>query len=318
MTTRVTNLANNMLVQQVILKAQNRIQDAQLQISTLQKSQDYAGIADDSNRLVSMEAQRQRINQFMNDNTSVNLRMSTTLNSLDHLTTTISDVKGLIRDVLDDGQLPTGIDKDDFAQTKMSEIQDFLNVKVNGQYIFAGSKTNVQPVQIGAPPNDLSSVPQWNAANTATTAEPSFYYHGDDTDQKARINENLTVNYGVKASDPAFEKLIRAVRIIRSTDLTDPDAKTKYQNALDLVTQASDGVQALQLNVGTKQQQLATTGDQLKETKNFLDGTVSDIEMADTSTAVAQLNQDQTMLQAAYTTVVRLSSLTLTNFLGAA
>jgi flagellar hook-associated protein 3 FlgL len=318
MTTRVTNLANNMLVQQVILKAQNRIQDAQLQISTLQKSQDYTGIADDSNRLVSMEAQRRRINQFMNDNTSVNLRMSTTLNSLDHLQTTISDVKGLIRDVLDDGQLPTGVDKDDFSQTKMSEIADFLNVKVNGQYIFAGSKTNVQPVQIGAAPNDLSSVPQWNATNTATTAEPSFYYHGDDTDQTARISEGLTVNYGVKASDPAFEKLVRAVRIIRSTDLTDPAATTKYQNALDLVTQAADGVSALQLNVGTKQQQLATTGDQLKETKSFLDGTVSDIEMADTSTAVATLNQDQTMLQAAYTTVVRLSSLTLTNFLGSA
>ena len=311
MTTRVTNLANNSLIQQVITKAQNRIQDAQLQISTLQKSQDYVGLSGDANRLVSMEAQRTRLNQFMTDNTSVNLRMDTTLNSLNSLKTTISDVTGMIRDVLDDGQLPTGLDKDDFANTKISEVEDFLNVKVNGQYIFSGSKTNVQPVQI----SDLNVAPQWNATNDATTAEPSFYYKGDDTQQTARVSENLTINDGVTASDPAFEKLVRAIRIIRTTDLSDPDYKTKYQNALDLVTQAETGVEGLQLNVGTKQQQLATTGDQLKETKNFLDGTISDIEMADTSTAVAELNQDQTMLQAAYTTVVRLSSLTLTNFL---
>ena len=41
MVTRVTNLAANRLVQSMVLKSQDRINDAQLQLSSQQNSQDY-------------------------------------------------------------------------------------------------------------------------------------------------------------------------------------------------------------------------------------------------------------------------------------
>jgi flagellin-like hook-associated protein FlgL len=47
-----------------------------------------------------------------------------------------------------------------------------------------------------------------------------------------------------------------------------------------------------------------------------MDGVVSDLESADTTTAVAELTQDQTMLEASYNVLVRLSNLTLTKYLG--
>jgi flagellin-like hook-associated protein FlgL len=106
------------------------------------------------------------------------------------------------------------------------------------------------------------------------------------------------------------------VRILRSTPLTDPDIRTKMQEAANLITEAKENMEALELNVGTKMEQLGRTLDTLKTSKNFMDGIVSDLESADTTTAVAELTQDQTMLEASYNVLVRLSQLTLTKYLG--
>ena len=132
---------------------------------------------------------------------------------------------------------------------------------------------------------------------------------------KARINEGVEIKYGVTAADSGFEKLIRAVRILKSVDIGDANYIAKYQDALDLVISAKERLQALELDVGTKVEQLSTTNSKLNDTRNFLSGIISDIESADTFTAVAELTQDQTMLEASYATVVRLSRLTLTSFL---
>jgi flagellar hook-associated protein 3 FlgL len=316
MTTRVSNLASNKLVQSTILRTQDRILDRQLQISTLQKSQDYAGIADETNRLVTMEASRRKVEQFMTEGTNVKLRMDTMLNSLDSLKTTLKDVEGMVRDLLDDGAIPDGIDKNSFASVKIAEIEDFLNVKVAGRFLFSGSLTETKPVDI---PELEEGVDEPNYTSTSpytTEPEPSLYYQGDSTKLKARLNEGLEVQYGVTADDPAFEKLIRAVRILKTTDLNDPDIKGKMQEAANLLTESKTGMEAVELNVGTKLEQLGRTQTTLKDSKNFMDGVVSDLESADTTTAVAELTQDQTMLEASYNVLVRLSNLTLTKYLG--
>ena len=308
--TRVANLAQNRLIQHVILNTQERIQDRQLQISTLQKSQNYAGIAGDSNRLVTLEASGKRIDGFLNDNNFVQLRMETTLNSISSVKSSLKDVKSLLFDILDDGALPDGVNKNDITDIKMAEVKDFLNVQVNGRYIFAGSKTDQQPVV----PGDLNSAPNFDT-NFDTTSEPSFYYQGDDVTMKARIEEGVTLNYGATAADPGFEKLIRVIRIIHSTSLSDANATQKFQKALDLLNSAETDLSSLELNVGTKLQQLDTTNKTLTDNKNFIDGVTSDLEGANTFQAVAELQQDQSMLEASYNTLVRLSRLTLNDFL---
>lgn len=310
MTTRVSNLASNKLVQATILRTQDRILDRQLQISTLQKSQDYAGIADETNRLVTMEASRRKVEQYITEGSNVKLRMDTMLNSIDSLKKTLGDVEGMIRDVLDDGALDAGVDKDEFSAVKISEIEDFLNVKVAGRFLFSGSLSETKPVETG----DMTAPLVYDGSYN-TTAEPSFYYQGDETKLKARLNEGLEVQYGVTADEPAFEKLIRAVRILRSTDLTDANIKQKMQEAANLCTEAKSGMEAIELNVGTKMEQLGRTEGTLKTSKAFMDGVVSDLESANTTTAVAELTQDQTMLEASYNVLVRLSQLTLTKYL---
>ena len=310
--TRVGDLAQHKLVRNLILDTQSRIADRQLEIASLQKSQDYAGISSDSHRLVTLEVSERRMDQFLTDNTFLDLRMSTMLDGIDALKTTITDVRGLMRDILDDGQLASGINKDQLADIKASEVEDFLNLQVNGRYLFGGSKTNVRPVV----PGSMSSAPTFDSSNL-TQAEPAFYYKGDDTILRARIDEGVVIEYGVTAAGPAYEKLIRGVRILRSTDVTGADANyiAKIQGALDLINESEIALQENELTVGAKVRQVSMTNNTIQSSKNFAQTMIADIENANTFEAVAALTQDQTMLEASYNVVVRLSKLSLNNFL---
>ncbi len=307
---RVTDLAQNKLIRSVILNTQDRITDRQLQISTLQKSQDYAGVSADSSRIVTLESAERRIDQYLSDNTLLNLRLGTALNSVEALQNTLDEIHTLLVDIVDDGSLADGVDKDDLADIKMQEVQDFLNISVNGRYLFAGSKTQTKPVV----PGDLSTAPTFDATFN-TTAEPSFYYQGDDTVLKARIEEGVSIGYGVTAADSAFEKLVRTIRVIRSTDLADPDAAAKFQNALTLLEESETELTTVELNIATRIKQVDTTNATLTTNKNYFQTAIGELEGANTYEAVAELTQDQTMLEASYNTLVRLSTLTLTSFL---
>ena len=311
MVSRVTNLSSSRLINSLILKSQDQIKEQQLKLTTQQKSQDYLGIGDESSRLLTVESSLRRIDQFIKDNTFVDMRIESMLNSMDALGDVLSEVRSLVREVLDDGTTPDGMDKNEIADLNMDQVALFLNLKMNGRFLFAGTKTDTKPVV----PEDLASAPTFNADGVTTTAEPSFYYKGDDNQVKARIDEGLTLEYGVRANDAAFEKLIRAIRLVKSTSLTDANASGKFQHALDLLNQSEDEIAAVELKTGIRFQQLDTTNKNLADTKSILDGVVDEIERADTFEAVAVLNQVQNQLEASYTTAVRVSSLSLTKFL---
>ena len=310
MVSRVTNLSSSRLINSLILKSQDRINEQQIRLTTQQKSQDYLGIGDDASRLLTVESSLRRIDQFVKDNAFIDMRMETMLNSMDAVGDILTEVRTLVRDVLEDGELG-GIDKNDFTEIKMDQLEGFLNVKMNGRFLFSGTKTDTVPVNAG----DLADAPTFDADGVTTTAEPSFFYQGDDNQVKARIDEGVTLEYGVKANNEGFEKLIRAIRLVKSTDLTDANVLGKFQHALNLLNESADKIAAVELNTGVRFQQLASTTKSLKDTKSILDGVVDEIERADTFEAVSILNQVQTQLEASYATAVRVSSLSLTKFL---
>jgi flagellin-like hook-associated protein FlgL len=282
----------------------------------MQKSQDYAGISSESMRLVSLESSERRLDQFTEGNKYVELRMKTMLNSTDTLHSTMVDIKGILSEILVSGTLTDGIDKDKFSEVKMQEIEDFLNVKIMGRHLFSGSKTDTKAIASPVTAGTFATAPTYDG-NFETIPEPEFYYRGNDTTLKARVDEGVVLKYGVPASDPAFEKMIRALRILRSTDISGGDANymAKIQNGFNLITQAVTALDKTELSIGTSLEQLGRTNENMIISKNFLQGISAGIENANTFEAVTAINQDQTMLEASYTTVGRLSQLTLSRFL---
>ena len=71
------------------------------------------------------------------------MRIETMLNSMDAVGEILIEVRTLVRDVLEDGELD-GIDKNDFTEIKMDQLESFLNVKMNGRFLFSGTKTDTR------------------------------------------------------------------------------------------------------------------------------------------------------------------------------
>ena len=63
--TRVATLALHNMTLFHTLNTQSRAQDLQIQLASDMKSQAYSGISGDSKRLVSLEAQRAQVEQFL-------------------------------------------------------------------------------------------------------------------------------------------------------------------------------------------------------------------------------------------------------------
>jgi flagellin-like hook-associated protein FlgL len=173
-----------------------------------------------------------------------------------------------------------------------------------------------------------------NGASTATVATQSWYT-GDTLNKQQRVGSDRQLDVGVLASDPAFEKTIRALGIIAQGAYgtaggleNHPErvasAQFLLQDALDHPSAGpapkgtselpSDLTQVLQ-SVGSTQQVIQTQNDNHTTYMQFLETRVSQVEVADKTQAVATLMADSNALQGAYQALARVSQLSLLDFL---
>ncbi len=155
MVTRVGTFATQQALIQRMLEVQKRVYDGQTQVGTEKKSQDYLGIAQDSFRLINIENERSRTERFINNNTSA----ETNLNSMNASVKSVDDrIRTLRQDLLNftsrdlTDQSPDDLsavnDIQERAFAVMNDMEFFLNLKIDGKYLFAGGKTNEPPVSI--------------------------------------------------------------------------------------------------------------------------------------------------------------------------
>lgn len=155
MVTRIGTFATQQALIQRMLEVQKRVYDGQTQVGTEKKSQDYAGIATDSFRLINIENEKSRVNRFINNNTSAetNLNaMNTSVKSIDdRLRTLRQDLIGFTgRDLTDQSPDDVAAVKDiqERAFATLNDMEFFLNLKIDGKYLFGGGKTDDAPVSI--------------------------------------------------------------------------------------------------------------------------------------------------------------------------
>ena len=348
--TRVSTMGHNNLLTAYALNTQSRMADAQTQVGTGFKSQTYSGIAHDATRLVTLETQRSRAENFRDGIDLVQTRlklMSTGMSSLEDET---ASLRGAIA-----GQATT-----DYAfsariwqqaDNLLKHVQDVLNMQDDSGYLFGGVRRQGAPVDTsyatinGSAPFPVAPAagpPPLTPAPPLTTTQidqiAAAYYNGatDPQDLSIRIDDGLPpIDYGVKANEDAFKYLIAGLHMMRQSNTNYPadpasrnDIDQAYlQNGLELITKAISGdptasypgdIQGLR-EVAT---QIGSTNVTLERAKErhvlflaYADQSIGNIEQVDTAEAVAKLNSDQLALQAAFNTLSRLQDTTLLNYL---
>lgn len=305
--TRVADLAQNQLIQSYIADTQARLQATQIQVSTGQKAQRYAGIADQANTLVNLESTDSRIKQYVSNNTIVTAR----LNAMDTAMSQLSDIASKLKTLLvnannssDASQM--GLNQQ--ASNLLTQAAGILNSKFGNSYLFGGTRTDTPPV-------DLSAAGYSAPPPTYPSSADTGYYQGDSTKLVARAGDNFDVTYGVTANQGGFEELIRSLQLTATASTSPTIDHVRLTEALNVANTAVQDLPTIRAGIGAAANAIDQANTEHTTLSTYLEQNITDIKSVDVPTALTQLSSDQSVLQAAYMTIVKLSGLSLASYM---
>ncbi len=300
---RVANLGQHDRIISLIMQTQQESANAELSIASGRKSQDYKGIARDASRLVQLETTQLRANQYIQNNMLVEDRLQLMEGNVGQIFDILSGFKSLLINALNEGNA-TELGLQNHANEMMTQVATLLNADLDGRKLFAGSMTNIDPV-------DLTTLP---IAYTIPSADgdASAYYQGDAIQHTIRADDNLDLTYGITADALGFEQVIRAMDIVIKGAPTDTGM---LNHALEIVNTAAHSVADIRTQIGNTRSSLAEIEKTHQDFILFASETIGDLENTDITLAITKLNETQTTLEASYMTLSRLGQISLLQYL---
>ena len=146
-------------------------------------------------------------------------------------------------------------------------------------------------------------------------ADPAFY-KGDSKKLEARIDTSTKIEYGIPGNAPGFEKLFRALFMVRNANVSPGNIdSTTLNSALALALEAMQEIPDLRSGIGFNRQILEQAKSRNEDFMVFTNEAISQIENVDLAEAVTRISAEQTQLEASFSLTARLSQLSLANFL---
>jgi flagellar hook-associated protein 3 FlgL len=303
MTDRIASFTQTSQIISNNLRLQGRYAESQIQISSGFKSQNFQGIAGDTSRLLNLESDYERIAQ-QTENTQI---------ALDRGEVMYSALNGILeatRQFQQDLQSTAsgfGLEGPDLvnnAETYLNRIAGSLNTSLADRYLFAGSATKTQPVQLATFGGQIYTPP-------TPSAPDDGYYEGNNYIQTVEAADSFNIDYGVTANNPAFEKIIRALDLVISNP-TDDD--TLFE-ALRVIEEGYTETAVLQATIAQRVQTMDRQINSNVEELNLLDSQIVDIREIDAAEVTVQLKQLETQLEASYSVTTDLMQLSLVDYI---
>ena len=149
--TRIADYPSSHALVNYLLNTQARLIDTQVQLSTQKKSTDYAGLAQSSQRLVTLENQRDQLDQFVTNNEIMDLRLKSTETVLGGIRDVFVDFREQLFEyeagtMTDEGRVDT---IQEAAYRALQDLQVHLNTEIDGRFVFAGGRVTTEPVDFG-------------------------------------------------------------------------------------------------------------------------------------------------------------------------
>jgi len=317
MVSRIGTFTNHQLILSATLRNQATFGETQLQVATGKKSQNFSGLGVDTTRLANLKNELSKAEQFVKNIDTVTKRLDLMEFGLEQIDDFAREMRSLIRASLNGDAADTN-NLQELAQQFLDQITEVMNLRDDSRYLFAGGKTDTRPVDLGNGVYTAPAGPPFDA--TVDTG----YYEGDASISEVRIDDNVVVQYGILANEPAFEKIIRALDHVAQTTFGNPITAAQTTMLSDAITTLTEAVEdngtdktigELAADVVLDLRLLDSQKDKHQEYINFTIETIADIENVDPAEAITLLNFQQVQLQASYELVARIGSISLVNFL---
>lgn len=305
---RIGSYANTQLMFTHLMKAENGLDISNRQVATGKLADNYAGYRD---KTAIMEGARSA-SARADANAATAMQAAARLDVQDTQLSQLSELANQIRETL----TKAAADRD--GTSLMSQLEGYfdqivglMNAKDANGYIYAGDNNQTAPVVVDSLA-DLAALPAVADAFVNGTIKT-----------EVKIGETHNVEVGLLASDLATD-LFTLLRQVTQFDAgvdgpfsgtTSPAQQTFLESTIVTAIGAQQGVNAQAAANGIHYQTVAQATEQLKASSVVYKGFVSNIEDVDMAQAIAQLNQNQVALQAAFQITSTLNRLSLLDYL---
>jgi len=204
MVSRVATYTNHTLLSDLAIRNASRVTDLQNQASSGYKSRNYAGIADSAQRLLNLEGEYTRTEQYLRNTTQTKLRLQSMETAVDSMITVATQMKTLLIQASSNTQA-ADVNVRSQANQALQQVANLLNTNLDGRYLFAGGRSEEPAVDIekmAAPDNYMS------ADDTDLTGATTLVSLGIVTGQLQIVSTDLdgnsvtsTVNYNPATDD---------------------------------------------------------------------------------------------------------------------
>lgn len=297
---RVSTFAQHTLIQQTIVRTQERIYNRQAQISSGKEASSYAGLSKDASQLVSIKAASVRTEAFIQQNNQIESRLQIADGALASMSDIASSLRAKLVQRLNGATGSSSVIDQD-AANMLNSLAGLLNTQVAGRFLFGGTQTNVAPV--------VDPVP--NPASFGVIDDN--YYQGDGVELTARVSETQEVTIGIAGSRQGFQELVGALKAAIEGHNTNSNGL--LESALDLAASAIEEINAYRAEIGFSANAVARATAGHEDFQLYAEQVVLEIENVDVPSAVSALAADETALEASFMIVGRLSSLSLADYL---
>lgn len=327
----------------------------QVDLVKAQKERDTGRVADTGLALGARTAQSvtfardlDRLNGIVDSNALVASRLTSTQDALGQLTDAAQQLLGAMTTAVS-GDMTDAIAHDSGKATLQS-MTAILNTSVNGEYLFAGTNTDVKPIDdftaAGSPAKaalDASFLAHFGFAQTDPAAAsitaadmdtfitndvmPQFFGPGwnanwsDATDQQivSRIALNETTQTSVSANNDGVRKLAMAAAMVANfysaSELSAETKKTVASRALSLSGEAVSDLGQTQSQTGIVQKRVSDATDRIKTQADLFEKHILDLEGVDPYEAANRVSELLTNIQTSFAITARIQQLSLVNFL---
>lgn len=301
-----------------------------------------------TSRLVSLERDLERLNGLVDSNALVSTRLSATQTALKQLATTAQTfLSALTSTASGDASSATIINA---AKAALGGMTSVVNSSMNGEHLFAGTNTDVRPLNdftaAGSPSKaafDAAFQAHFGfaqadpAAANITTAQMDAFIGGglqtqflgagwqanwsNATDQAivSRIALNETAETSVSVDNDGVRKLAMAAASIAdlfSSDTLSTAAKNAMiDEAIQLVTGSLSDIAELQSQTGVVEKRVKDATDRIKTQTELFEKHILDVEGVDPYEASSRVSNLLTQIETSYALTARLQQLSLLKFL---
>lgn len=290
-------------------RIQARARQTTEQISSGKVGDQYSDVGDKASVLATAKISAAGIEAYSQATTEVLTRLNIQDLHLQQLSDLSARLRGAIGDALSTGHAPAFMDQ---IKNLFEEATGILNGKVDGKYIYGGSRTDQPPVNV----TTLAAL-----VAAPTTAD---VFDNSSLKQSQRLDENETMETGILASDVGAD-LMQMFKDIATFDAgvggpLGMDLSAAQSAFLSTQHAAAPAVQQ-GINViagmnGSRHEQATNVRDRHESMAAYFSKFIGDIEDVDLAEALTRLNQDQAAAEAAGRMISQINQMSLLNFIG--